>query len=515
MTGLMIVPFFAVLASLVACEGDAGARGASNRASDPEGPGQPWAPANPWAQGSGPIAEYFHAPSGPDGAARRRQAVEELAADPGYRPERLSALLHGAELFRHPGEGSATTRGERKKRKRRGLRQIIVPVGHEHGRRVYVRLPRGYNPERPWPLIVAYHGGGGDGPPMIGQVERMLGGEVEKYVVAAPSHYRQTSLDHPPPVSSEHLAVLHALKGMAHVDSDRVYVTGYSLGAYTTWHLGTLHADRFAAAVPMAGTFGFLGGPEGVWTEFFANLRHLPVLSVWGGRDGLNVPDLNARGSAGSMSDVNRRLARLFDEHDVSTVTHHQIPRAGHGGARPPRGLLLEHLHRERRRAPQRVEHWFRYIHQGHAYWIEGHRWQGPLWDEKWPAGPPGRGGGSGEDPAWTAIRDRLGRIRGTLSTSSEHQRIEVETRHLADLTVWLEDGMIDWERPVTVVHDGREVFTGRLERDLGVALAQARRTRDFDRIRWAGVRIDATAATARPVTPEDAFPPVLREVLD
>jgi hypothetical protein len=67
----------------------------------------------------------------------------------------------------------------------------------------------------------------------------------------------------------------------------------------------------------------------------------------------------------------------------------------------------------------------------------------------------------------------------------------------------------------VTVVHNGREVFTGRIERDLGVALAQARRTRDFDRIRWAGVRVDAEAGTARPVTPDEELPPVLREVLD
>jgi hypothetical protein len=64
------------------------------------------------------------------------------------------------------------------------------------------------------------------------------------------------------------------------------------------------------------------------------------------------------------------------------------------------------------------------------------------------------------------------------------------------------------------VLHNRREVYRGRLAPDLGLALAQARRTRDLDRLRWAGVRIDAEAGTARVVTADDPYPPVLREVL-
>ncbi|MGD2116115.1 MAG: hypothetical protein PVG07_13760 [Acidobacteriota bacterium] len=513
----MIVPFLALIGALAACDDlIAPARSSrTGRSAAAGGDGLPWAPRIPWAEGSGPIFDYFHAPEGPAGAERRARAVAALVAQRGDRPFRPSEELHGAGLFR-PLEA-------RRGKGRAPGHQLIVPVGHDHARRVYVRVPEGYTPERPWPLILAYHPSGGDGRPMIGRIERLLGGEVDRYVVAAPDHYRQTSLDHPRPVSSEHLAVLHALQGMVHVDGDRVYVTGYSLGGYTAWHLGALHADRFAAAVPMAGTFGFLGGPDGVWTEFLANLEHLPVLSVWGGRDRLNVPGLNARGSAGSMSDVNRRLAPLLERHGAATVTHHEVPGAGHGGATPPRSLLLEHLRAERVRAPRDVEHWFRYVHQAHAYWIEGHHWQGELWDRPWPPVDPRRGE-SRDAATWRAIRERLGMIRGTIRGGPEGdqdgrggaaQRIEVETRHLADLTVWIEDGMIDWSRPVTVAHNGREAFTGTLKRDPAVALAEARRTRDFDRIRWAGVRIDATTGTGRPVAPEEDLPPVLREVLD
>lgn len=498
MAALVILPLLALLATVTGC--DAGAAPAAP--SSGGGDRVPWAPENPWAEAPGPIAAYLRAPEGAAGDAVRARALRELASLDDFRRERLGEMLHDAGLFR-PLEP--------------GIADLVVPVGHGHGRRVWVRVPDGYDPTRPWPLLLAYHPSGGDGVPMIGHVERLLGDAVEDYVVAAPDHYRQTSLDHPPPVSSEHLAVLHALRGMVHVDGDRVYVTGYSLGGYTAWHLATLHADHFAAAVPMAGTFGFLGGPEGVWTEFLANLRHLPVLSVWGDRDSLDVPGLNASGSAGSMAQVNRRLAALLEEHGAETVIHHRVRGAGHGGARPPRELLLEVLREERVEAPRRIEHWFRYIHQGHAYWVVGHRWQGALWDLPWPEAER-RDGESREGARWRAIRDRLGRIRAEAPApggGDGAQRFEVESRHLADLTVWLDDGLVDWGRPVEVVHDGRTVFSGLLEPDLGVAMVQVRRTRDFDRLRWAGVRIDAAAGTARPVTPADDFPPVLQEVLD
>jgi|GEM_PF-1116759 len=490
-TGFVIFPFLLLLGTVPGC-GDTRPPAAHG-----ESASLPWANPEPWATGTGPVAAYFHA----EGPQERAAAVERIVHLPGYRPERLGELLHGAGLFRPVAPGAG------------GLTQVIVPVGYDRARRVYVRVPTGYDPARPWPLILAYHGGGGDGPEMIASLERLLGAERDRYVIAAPSHYRQTSLDHPRPVSSEHLAVLHALRGLVHLDADRVYVTGYSLGGYTAWHLATFQADRFAAAVPMASTFGSLGGPEGVWTELFANFRGLPILSVWGGRDRLDVPDLNARGSAGSMAQCNRRLGTLLREHGATSVVHYVVPRAGHGGAQPPRELLLTFLRKERAPAPRTVEHHFRYIHQGHAYWIEGHQWQGDLWDEPWPGGSPAVRSDA-NDPAWRAIRERFGSIRGTVESTGGTQRIELSTRHLAELTVWIEDGMIDWDRPVTVVHNGRQVFTGRLERDPGVALAQARRTRDFDRLRWAGVRIDAAAGTARAVTPEDRFPPVLREVL-
>ena len=61
---------------------------------------------------------------------------------------------------------------------------------------------------------------------------------------------------------------------------------------------------------------------------------------------------------------------------------------------------------------------------------------------------------------------------------------------------------------PVQVSVDGAVVHDATLMPDLGVCLAQAKRTRDFDRLRWAGLRIDGDG-TAIPVTMDTIFPPL------
>jgi pimeloyl-ACP methyl ester carboxylesterase len=439
---------------------------------------------------AGPVARFFAT----GGVEERTLAVESLTTRPGYAPERLPELLHGAGLFADLAPGRM---------------ELAVPVGHGRTRRVVVRVPAGYRSDRPWPLLLAYHPSGGSAEPMLAAVERLLGERVEERVVAAPHHYRQTVLDHPLPVSSEHAEVLRAIRERLHVDSDRVHLFGTSLGGYTAWTLATLHADLFAGAVPLASAFSFPADVPGLWPAFFPNFRHLPILSVWGGRDRLDVPGLAGRRSAGDMSSLNRRLAPLLAEHGAGSVVHLEVPRAGHGGFRPPADALARVLAAERVHHPTAVRHLFRYVHQAQAYWIEGHEWSGPLWDRPWPEVRRGRGENEGE-ALWRVIRELLGEIRGEI----RGQTLEVETRHLADLTVWVGDGMIDWRQPVTVIHNRREVFRGRLAPDPGLALAQARRTRDLDRLRWAGVRIDAAAGTARVVTADDPYPPVLREVL-
>lgn len=123
-----------------------------------------------------------------------------------------------------------------------------------------------------------------------------------------------------------------------HIDEDRVYLTGHSMGGHGTWHLASLFPDRFAAAGPSAGWISF-------WTYRFSganladtssvrrmirrstapsetflharNLRHLGIYVLHGSADD-NVPPDESR----SMVDTLRAFHRDFEYHEQDGVGH-------------------------------------------------------------------------------------------------------------------------------------------------------------------------------------------------
>jgi predicted peptidase len=72
------------------------------------------------------------------------------------------------------------------------------------------------------------------------------------------------------------LEVLDALQREFRVDSNRVYVTGQSMGGFGTWRIITRHPERFAAAVPICGG----GDPRDA-----ARAKHVPIWAFHGTAD--------------------------------------------------------------------------------------------------------------------------------------------------------------------------------------------------------------------------------------
>ncbi len=137
-------------------------------------------------------------------------------------------------------------------------------------------LPKDYDKQESWPLILFLHGAGerGDnlelvkkhGPPkLIGE------GREFPFIVVSPQ-CPKNSRWYPIQLT----ALLDELTGQLKVDEDRVYVTGLSMGGFGTWSLAAHTPDRFAAIVPICG-----GG------ERFA-ARYIKEIPVWvfhGGKD--------------------------------------------------------------------------------------------------------------------------------------------------------------------------------------------------------------------------------------
>jgi predicted peptidase len=116
-------------------------------------------------------------------------------------------------------------------------------------------LPKGYDAkaEKRWPMILFLHGAG----------ER--GTDVWKVAVHGPPRNVATHPDFPfilvSPQCPEHqvwskdvlLALLDDFAATYAVDTNRIYLTGLSMGGYGTWDLGLAHPEKFAAIVPICG----------------------------------------------------------------------------------------------------------------------------------------------------------------------------------------------------------------------------------------------------------------------
>jgi predicted esterase len=386
-----------------------------------------------------------------------------------------------------------------------GRATIATPIGFNQHRQVTIRTPVNYDPARPWPLIVAYHSWGGSADRMIDRLEELLGDEIERFVVAAPDDYRQTVLDAPPPVSAEHMSIWREVMTRRRIDPDRIFTMGYSLGGDTVITTAAFHGHRLAGAIGWAASPAFPPDVEGMFEWFAPNLGSTRVLHVWGSEDDLNIPGLNFRRSPRRLDELDREFAAIAT--DVPGYTAIEVEGADHGSIRPPLETTLELLEQSRGPVPGTISQVFRYIHQADTAWVEGHEWEGEAWLVPWPTAEMEAGSLTPDEEA-AALRSLLGSIDAT----TVDNRFEVTTTHLADFTIWLPLDLVDFDRPVTVLWNGRIVFDGRIEQDPAVALVQAERTRDFSRLRWAGIRI--VDGTAHVVDADDTFPPVARGVV-
>ena len=165
-------------------------------------------------------------------------------------------------------------------------------------------LPEDYGEqEKDWPLMLFLHGAG----------ER--GNDLQKVKVHGPPKIVEKQKDFPFIVVSpqcpggdwwdEKLDVLANLLddivARYDVDTERIYLTGLSMGGYGTWALASKYPDRFAAIAPICG-----GGKR-----FMAyRLKDVPVWAFHGAKDSVvpleeseeMVEAINARGGNAKLT---------------------------------------------------------------------------------------------------------------------------------------------------------------------------------------------------------------------
>jgi predicted esterase len=119
-----------------------------------------------------------------------------------------------------------------------------VPV--EGSRDALLLVPAGYRPDQPAPLVVAFHGAGGDGQQMID----ILGGLAEErgFLLLSPASRRQTwdviLGGYGPDVGAIERTLVELFRSYA-VDPARIATAGFSDGASYALSLGISNGDLF------------------------------------------------------------------------------------------------------------------------------------------------------------------------------------------------------------------------------------------------------------------------------
>jgi len=186
------------------------------------------------------------------------------------------ALIFVAGVSYMAGQSMAAESNNGGQSEKRFEKQITKTVGL----RYLLYLPKGYGEkkEQKWPLMLFLHGAG----------ER--GSNIEIVKKHGPPKLVEQGRDFPfiivsPQCPSEAwwtektdtlMALLDEIESKYAVDSNRVYLTGLSMGGFGSWTLGCRHPERFAAVAPICG--------GGEW-YLAGRLKDVPVWVFHGGKD--------------------------------------------------------------------------------------------------------------------------------------------------------------------------------------------------------------------------------------
>lgn len=202
--------------------------------------------------------------------------------------------------------------------------ELEVPAaGNSPAVRYLVSLPPQYDPHRRYPTILTLHRADTSPEHMIdwwagpwSDKAGMRLGQAARhgYIVIAP----QWATDHQNRYqysAREHGAVLNSLRDACRrfsIDTDRVFLTGHSMGGDAAWDMGLAHPDLWAGVIPIAAQIDKYG------SRYWENAELLPLYFVGGELDGArmvhNAPDLDRYMKRGFSATVVEYLGRGHED---------------------------------------------------------------------------------------------------------------------------------------------------------------------------------------------------------
>ena len=172
-----------------------------------------------------------------------------------------------------------------------GFYKLTTPGVEEQPEFTYfIQLPPEYDPHRRYPCVLTLNGSGTSPEQQVDwwagsfrKGAKMRQGQAARqgYIVVAPQwtkpHQREYEYS-----SREHAAVLYCLRDACRrtsIDTDRVFLSGHSMGGNAAWDIGFAHPDLWAGLIPI------VARSEKYVLHYDENGRGLPMYFVGGEKD--------------------------------------------------------------------------------------------------------------------------------------------------------------------------------------------------------------------------------------
>lgn len=321
--------------------------------------------------------------------------------------------------------------------------------------------PKDFDFHKKYALIFTLHGAGVEA---SGQVDAYR--QKDWAFVVAPTNRRRFGFDWQDWGRLDALEVLELVKKEFPIDTNRIYLTGHSMGGHGVWHLALAHPDLFAAAAPEAGWTCFqlyipwflqkgylfaepqqigirdMSLREDFTPNFIENAVNLPLFIYQGGSDD-NVPPVHARMFAKLLDELGyqyqyRELPGKGHWFEVDTVNHITC-------VDDPE--VMEFL-KDKTRNPYPEHIIFKTTNLGQSnksYWVEIDQQEKPFFESKIEAEIKG---------AKDVVSDvSIGRKK----TEVKDNGIEISTQNISQFTLSLSDQLLPYGR-ILISIDGEEI---------------------------------------------------------
>jgi hypothetical protein len=287
----------------------------------------------------------------------------------------------------------------------------------------------GKEPQDGWSLWISMHGGG-NAPPFVNDQQwenqkRLY--RLDEGIYVAPRAPTDTwNLWHEGHIDTLFDRLIEDLIVLKHVDPNRVYIMGYSAGGDGVYQLAPRMADRWAAAAMMAGHPN-----DASWL----GLRNVGFAIQVGALDG-----------GFSRNQVARKWIEKLDE----------LQKAD------PKGYVH-----------------FGKIHEGKSHWMDRQDaqvlpWMAAIKRNPVPDRVVWRQGSTTHDRLyWLALPKNVAALAGAEVTADrDGQTITIKSADKIErLLIRLDDRMVDLDRPVRIVYQGRALFEGCVPRTIAALM--------------------------------------------